>query len=937
MSRRGTSGNVPSSHSNVTTTHMRSSSSRTSRVERSSQGLTQAGSRQASTTRASVSRATGAPGSGAANSAQRRTRDVTPSVREGKRPRAPWDTPGNSTPAASQRRTVSGSDFGKRSSQAGNALAKQSSLDVSSRAAPLAPQQPPASGGPQPGSIATGQVRGRSLPAPLPEAAARSRTPSRPNPLLAGSTSPKSASSGTPVDAQQVTVSSASQDGQPPGSGRWRKTLAASLQDQDLGSAARTPSRGPARPNPLLSSSPKRERSLSRGPSAAADLGLFENLAGATDDIHIKVETDSADSGGGDVKKSTSARSSHERHRSKERKTPDRASVINSLEPAAFLSSLFSAQPEEENQKQQTPRRGSSSTRRKMASEASSKRGQHTSLPPSSSQRIGKSAGDHKLAPWDIESQPSVDHSPKKQAGKPLRLPEQLSRSSLSSEKEGSGSYPELHRSGSNSSNSFGTTPSFSREKGMNRTASFGISPEEAAQAIQGSPKRKEKAREAESMSHSSMLSSDRRNRRAVIQEISSPATPSSVRGSSRGIRQISGFISNFRDDGSPMKTKVPLAQLAVQPPLVVHLTHIQDLRIAPGVLVGTKVPAYSQLGCLLHEQRALGKSLHRTDVVALLRWYLPYLMLVAAHVGAIVVAGLMKETLLLCMPLFVALPVLHYLRCWRCDWLLCKAVDSGALVEFLEQLKAPLGWGTSNQFFAATLTAAMQAFQPAPQKLVVHPRQRFSTTPVITAGVGMVLLGIFRVLRLISIAVPPEADLAISSVALVILVVFGCSPLSTRPRSSEADLRLSVIEAAFNALLDTLRPLMGDTRAAGLGAGTKLPQPPLPLAMTEVPQGTEAASQSRFSVRLVTSDRNTLRATLHICGPSQQQKPSKREPGAAAMCVSCALGGFSILAEHLEGATPMDLGASAAGAGELGGHASSPQGLTSLAATMGI
>lgn len=939
MSRRGTSVNAPGSISNATPR----SSSRTSKVDRSSQGLSQAGSRQPNSSRASSVRGSQA----APNSAQRRTRDFTAAAREEKKPKAPWDTPSTSSVSTATPRRTYGTEPGKRNVPAGNAP-NNSSLTAQSNATP-APQQPPV---PQLSGVVTGQARGRSLPAPLPEAALRSRTPSRPNPLLGGSTSvspPGSASGNMPSDLQAGASSTAALTTAltraPAAQGRNVPTP--SFQDplpQEAvphGSGARTPSRGPARPNPLLGGSPKRERSSSRGP-AVSDLGLFGNAAGDTDEIHLKVETESIASSSRD---SRGRKSTRELRRSKERQPPDTSMMMTA--PAAFLSSMFAPVSEPLSEEGTPPRavhRGSSSARRKSVGEGQAKRGRSsradlgTQSAPTT-QRVGKPVEDRKLAPWDMDTASSLGDSPKQQAPGENSSHETVPPSALKSlsgeRKDGSGPRVDFTRSGSGSSNSFSLTPSFSNKKTMNRTAEFGVSSEDTISSVRKDSKGKEKAKEE--ISHSSMTSTDRRNRRAVIQEVSSPISHSS----SRPARQISGFRLAGGDEGSPQKTKVPLACLATNAPLAVRLTHVQDLASTPVNLLGAKVPAYGQMGCLLHEQRALGEPLARIDAVALARWYLPYLLLALCYVGSIIVAGLTSEILLLCMPLFVSLPVLHHLRLWRCDRLLCIAVDTGALIEFQEQLKSPLGWGTANAVFSGTLTAAMQAFQPAPRKLVAHPRYHFFLAPVILAGLGLVLLGMLRILRTLDTAVPPEVEIAVSGVALVTLISLGCSPLGVRSRSSEVDLRLSVIEAGFNTLLDTLRPLVADMRSGpALGASRKIAEFPSQFAPPQSPHSITAASGGRFSVRLVTSDRNTLRATLHICGPGQWSRPDAvavKQDSGAAICVSCALGGFSIMAEHLEGATPMDLGASAVGT-ELGGHAgASPQGLTSLAATMGI
>merc|ERR1719215_376934 len=102
------------------------------------------------------------------------------------------------------------------------------------------------------------------------------------------------------------------------------------------------------------------------------------------------------------------------------------------------------------------------------------------------------------------------------------------------------------------------------------------------------------------------------------------------------------------------------------------------------------------------------------------------------------------------------------------------------------------------------------------------------------------------------------EAVFTVMALALVVFV--GCSPTGVGDRAKDADVRLSVLEAAFNTMLDTLRPLMGDL--GGGAAGCSEPVSP----------GGALVAFSRFSVRLITTDRNTLRCDLHVlCKDSPQ------------------------------------------------------------------
>ncbi|CAE7769064.1 unnamed protein product, partial [Symbiodinium pilosum] len=113
--------------------------------------------------------------------------------------------------------------------------------------------------------------------------------------------------------------------------------------------------------------------------------------------------------------------------------------------------------------------------------------------------------------------------------------------------------------------------------------------------------------------------------------------------------------------------------------------------------------------------------------------------------------------------------------------------------------------------------------------------------------------------------------------------------------RSELVDQRLEALEAGFNAMLDTLRPLLGQS-----GRPTFASQ-----AQAKIPGSIGQPTVERFSVRLITAERFTLRGTLTILQDT------------CSILVSCPLGAFDLVANGVEGAMPTDLGRTAAGDGE--------------------
>jgi len=361
------------------------------------------------------------------------------------------------------------------------------------------------------------------------------------------------------------------------------------------------------------------------------------------------------------------------------------------------------------------------------------------------------------------------------------------------------------------------------------------------------------------------------------------------------------------------------LASLAMRSPLV-RLIRIQDLALADRSLLGTKVQSFAKLGKRLHEQRALSSiwTLDSLDAGALVMWYLPYCVLTMLYVLVILVAGALSETLLVSVPLFVLLPVLHLARLGLCERSLHSAVDDGALAEFNDQLQSPMGCN-GNGVFAMTLSGALQAFQKPFPRLLARPPARLPLRSVVLCFYCACLLAIVRMLRLTGVASWVEVEAGITFVAMAVVVFAGCSPTGLRDRVKEADVRLTALEAAFNTMLDTLRPLMGDLHGG-------VAPPPVPTSPTNM-----LAACTRFSVRLISKDRNTLRANLHVFCKDVPQ-----------LFVHCPLANFTILSGSLDSVAPTELGLNASSPAVFAGGRTSlspgmGQGLNAVAATMGI
>lgn len=347
--------------------------------------------------------------------------------------------------------------------------------------------------------------------------------------------------------------------------------------------------------------------------------------------------------------------------------------------------------------------------------------------------------------------------------------------------------------------------------------------------------------------------------------------------------------------------------------------THVRFPRLAELLRSGKAidrsqrpVPEYGELTCLMQAQMVLGHSwTSDTSVTSVvlhwLQWFLPYIVLVSVLlVVALLVLG-PSEAFFGLLPLPLLLPLQH-LRCKAWNRQLLAAVDKAAFADAFDQLRAPLGWGEDGQVFSANLNAAMQALSLPPGDLLTSMRSRFDWKLGVLCPLVLVLPALLYILK------NETQSLEAAEVPVLLLCAFtmlaACSPGKEMRRSELVDQRLEALETAFNALLDTLRPLLGSAAQ--------------PHCMQGKVGTSSSAGVERFSVRMVTSERFTLRGTLTIL---QEE---------CSLQISCPLASFNLVANGLEGAMQTELGRCAAG--EVDSMMMSPprQG-TSWAASLGM
>ncbi|CAE6972493.1 unnamed protein product [Symbiodinium natans] len=333
--------------------------------------------------------------------------------------------------------------------------------------------------------------------------------------------------------------------------------------------------------------------------------------------------------------------------------------------------------------------------------------------------------------------------------------------------------------------------------------------------------------------------------------------------------------------------------------------------------MLGCPVPEYADVLRVVQAQLVLGhgwpSDMPSTSILcSLMCWFLPYLLLVAAALLAAVI-GLKMQAFVALAPLALLLHVAQALRRGLWDRRLLAAVDQAASADLRDQLRAPLGWGEEGQVFSANLNAALQAVNLPPNALLLPAPGQLTWKRSMLFAVLLLVPG--AGLRASREALDRPADfpeVALVTLCSLLLVAFECRPSKELRRSELVDQRLEALEAGFNAMLDTLRPLLGQSGRPAFAT----------QAQAKVPGGIgQPALLERFSVRLITAERFTLRGSLTIL---QEQ---------CGILVSCPLGDFDLVANGLEGALPADLGKTAAGEGE--SMALSPQPASGWAAAL--
>lgn len=391
---------------------------------------------------------------------------------------------------------------------------------------------------------------------------------------------------------------------------------------------------------------------------------------------------------------------------------------------------------------------------------------------------------------------------------------------------------------------------------------------------------------------------------------------------------EVNHVICAICDDAEPKK----LADCLVGPPLevgslgkpkasaavggprkqaLVRLPHSQEWlgqSRQPLLSSGRAYPEWESVVRQMQMQRILGTR-RPPDVYSLMRWYLPYIAAVALYTMFILVPGSRCEVALLFMPLLLAVAAGHVLRIRWWEYQLLHAVDESAAEEVRKQLHAPLGWGS--QWFEVNLNTALQGIRVAHQGLLLRrPPQHFPWRCGGCAAVLLAVLGLFRALRFVLADREGEEASVIWMVvevvgavkAMSILVFVGCSHTQARLRSVEVELRLHELEAAFNAMLDILRPLLESDSSASAAMDV--------VGTRSLNGGTQSATNGQFRIRLVTSERQTLRAMLSLGVQGKQP-----------FSVACSTAGVTLTAEQAVNATPTDL----RGGGRAGGRPEMP------------
>lgn len=423
------------------------------------------------------------------------------------------------------------------------------------------------------------------------------------------------------------------------------------------------------------------------------------------------------------------------------------------------------------------------------------------------------------------------------------------------------------------------------------------------------------------------------------------------------------GFAQHggFDVAGEVKKVKTPnYATLAnARAPTLVRLARHHDLVTAAGAAATVATPtssmplaasavygAYEALGVELRTQRILGCS--SGTIKELARWHLPYLLMVVCYASLIFpLAGIIEKEapVVLAMLMLILISVAHVSRLAWCDRRLWAIVDKCAVAHAAEQLRGGLGgWGPCDSYFRASLSACLQALdatscgragwgKPGSHVFLIRPQPHLWGSRRRRAALVMVrcvacLLSALCIMHVVLISVVGASgdaagaaavavESAIAGVALLLFVFHGCSPKHATPRARETDLRLQTVEAAFNAMLDTLRPLLGGDAPPALPCAALHPFSLLGLSASSAD-----GQRTYFPVRLVTRDRTTLRAEVSVTSPASFTQGHRRRPPPAAKTtaglsvfqVECPLADLRISARSCSAIAPTELGKSAAG-----------------------
>lgn len=301
-----------------------------------------------------------------------------------------------------------------------------------------------------------------------------------------------------------------------------------------------------------------------------------------------------------------------------------------------------------------------------------------------------------------------------------------------------------------------------------------------------------------------------------------------------------------------------------------------------------------------LSRQSVLGTAARDVSTWALLRWYLPYMVCAGVGFGAAAVLVGRSEFLALQLPILLTLLAAHLIRIQWWDKALQDVVDHCTRDEVKRQLHAPLGWGEGTANFSGNLTTILQAAIEQQGPLLRPVGKSRWRQPFILASLS---LGLLSVVRLARLGMNPEGMWAnvwqslevIAAVGAILIFVFvGCTHNQAgSSRKVEANLRVEALEAAFNSMLDVMRPLLGPGAVPidfGCSAGIQ------DLATTVL--SNKLFKSTHFSVRLVSAEGQTIRTTLIL-----------KFGAATSITASCSLAGFSFAFGGAETAMATDLG----------------------------